>query len=57
MKNEDGFSLAELMIVMIIIGVLLTLGIGSYLRVESAASGVRDHDRSTQTHDSGYDRG
>jgi prepilin-type N-terminal cleavage/methylation domain-containing protein len=44
-KNEDGFSLPELLIVMLIIGILLTLGIGAYLRAQRNAENTQVRDK------------
>jgi prepilin-type N-terminal cleavage/methylation domain-containing protein len=44
-RNEDGFSLPELLIVMLIIGILLTLGIGAYLRAQRNAENTQVRDK------------
>ncbi len=44
-SNEDGFSLPELLIVMLIIGILLTLGIGAYLRAQRNAENTQVRDK------------
>jgi prepilin-type N-terminal cleavage/methylation domain-containing protein len=43
--DEDGFSLPELLVVMLIIGILLTLGIGAYLRAQRNAENTQVRDK------------
>lgn len=44
-RDEAGFSLPELLIVMLIIGILLTLGIGAYLRAQRNAENTQVRDK------------
>lgn len=50
LANEDGFSLTELIIAMIVIGILLAVGIGAYLMTQRSAENTQNRDKIATTY-------